>query len=108
MFDKTKKAIITKRALEHKEINWVLKDEPNNPQDSGWQLFYGNEDDAYLDNSSNANIITLEAALSISPQLDQVFSSDGKTFDWNDEKKRYVENTIHHDKDAIMEQARKD
>jgi hypothetical protein len=108
MLDTTKKAIITRLALEKKEVNWVLRDEPNNPQDSGWQLFYGNEDDAYLDDPSNAAIISLEAALSFSPQLAQVLSSQGKAFDWSEEKKMYVENTIYNDKDAIMEQARKD
>jgi len=108
MFDKSKKAIITKRAVEKKQINWVLKDIPHNPEDSGWQLFYGNENDDYLNDPLNSIIITLEDVLIFQPQLETVFGSSGVAFDWNSEQQKYVENKIYNNHDAIMEQARKD
>ena len=90
-FDIKKKALISKRAIEKAEVNWALKDEPNNADDSGWQLFYGNEDDDYNSDASNITIVTLEYAMSIEPHLEEVFSSDHNAFDWNEEEMKFIE-----------------
>jgi hypothetical protein len=43
-FDESKYAIITRRALENRQINWVVRtDDLVNEQDSGWQFFFGYE-----------------------------------------------------------------
>lgn len=85
-------AIITNKALEKKEINWVVRtDDLNNEQDSGWQLFYGDESEQYLADSSNAEIISLEQVLSFEPLLESVFSSSGYSYEYSPKDNKYIE-----------------
>ena len=90
-FDEKKKALISKRALEKEEVNWVLKDEPANEDDSGWRLFYGDEDDDYNSDVSNISIVSLEYAMSIEPRLEEAFASGHNAFDWSEEEMRFIE-----------------
>lgn len=82
-FDAAKMAIITLRALEKGVVNWALCAEPDNPEDSGWQLFHGDEDEAYLADPANATLISLEEVLHIEPRLEFVFASDHPAFEWD-------------------------
>lgn len=88
--DDQKKAIISLKALQKREINWCLKDSPLNEEDSGWQLFYGDETDKYLDNPDNSTIISLEKVLDFEPKLEEVFTSTYKAFEWNEDKMDFV------------------
>lgn len=90
-FDEKKKAIITLKALKEREINWLVSDEPANPEDSGWQLFYGDEDDAYLSDPNNAAIISLEDVLDFEPRLEIAFMSDHHAFEWSEEDQEFAE-----------------
>ena len=90
-FDETKKALISKRAMNKKEINWAYKDEPLNNMDSGWQLFYGDEDDNYNSNPSNIIIVSLEYILSFEPRLEDVFASENTAFEWNEKDMKFIE-----------------
>jgi hypothetical protein len=84
-------AVISKKALELKQINWVIRTtDLNNPKDSGWQLFYGDESQDYLDNAQNATIIKLRDVLSFEPLLEYVFSNDGYSYEYSDKLKRYI------------------
>ena len=67
-------ANISQRALENKEINWVFKSTPLDEKDSGWQLFYGDEDSEYILDSSNIQRISMEEVLRNEPLLEYVFS----------------------------------
>lgn len=89
-FDSKLFAIITKRALEQKAVNWLVLGEPDNPQDSGWQLFYGDEDETYLDNVDNATIISLEGALTFEPRLEKAFTSGLNAFEWDEDENDFV------------------
>ena len=93
LFDEALKAIITKRALEKREINWVVRDVPNNEQSSGWQLFYGDENEEYLDNPGNFRIVSLEYVLNFEPLLENVFSSQGNAYEFNNKQNQFVEVT---------------
>jgi Uncharacterized protein conserved in bacteria len=85
-------AIITKKALENKQINWVVRtDDLNNEQDSGWQLFYGDETPEYLDDASNSAIVSLENVLSFEPLLEAVFSSSGYAYEYSESDNKFVE-----------------
>lgn len=85
-------AIITKKALDRRQINWVVRtDDLNNEQDSGWQLFYGDEDEQYLEDTNNAAIISLEDALSFEPLLESVFGSFGYAFEYSESENKFVE-----------------
>jgi hypothetical protein len=85
------KAIITLRALENQKINWVIRDEPLNDEDSGWQLYFGDEDEDYLENFDNSTLITLENVLLFEPKLAQVFASAHNAFEWDATAKEFVE-----------------
>lgn len=85
-------AIITKRALENRQINWVVRtDDLNNEQDSGWQLFYGDETPEYLDDTSNSAIVSLENVLSFEPLLEAVFSSSGYAYEYSEDDNKFIE-----------------
>jgi hypothetical protein len=90
-FDETKKALISLRALENRQVNWLLKDAPNNPQDSGWQLFYGDEDPAYMEDISKIKIISLEEAMEFEPRLEKVFASQHHAFEWDQSQMDFIE-----------------
>lgn len=96
------KAIITLRALEKQKIQWALQDSPIDELDSGWQLYYGDEDEQYLDNDDNATLITLENVLLFEPKLAKVFASGHNAYEWDDNVKDFVEITDY-DSDAAEE-----
>jgi hypothetical protein len=90
--DGEKMAIITLRALEAREVNWLLRVEPGaDLRDSGWQLFHGDEDDVYMENSGNATIIPLEQVLEFEPLLESAFQSGHNAFEWSQAEQRFVE-----------------
>lgn len=91
-FDPEKFAIITKRAFENREINYVVRgDDLCNEKDSGWQLFYGDEDDDYLENTDNAMLITLHDVLNFEPLLEYAFIENGRSYEYNEEHNAYEE-----------------
>lgn len=86
-FDEKLLAIVTKKALEKKQINWVIRtDDLENERDSGWQLFYGDESDEYLDDVDNAAIVSLEDILAFEPLLEDVFSSHGYAYEYSEKE----------------------
>lgn len=85
-------AIITKKALESRQVNWVIRtDDLVDEQDSGWQLFYGDESQEYLDESGNGKIVSLEQILSFEPLLESVFSSRGYAYEYSEEDNKFIE-----------------
>jgi uncharacterized protein YegJ (DUF2314 family) len=90
-FDEKKKALVSKRAIEKREINWAVKDGPHNEMDSGWQLFYGNEDDEYNSDISNITILALADILSFEPRLEDVFASEHNAFEWSENDIKFIE-----------------
>lgn len=84
-------AIITQKALDKRQINWVVRtDDLDNEQDSGWQLFYGDESDEYLEDSRNAKIISLEQVLSFEPLLESVFSTYGYAYEYSERNNKFI------------------
>lgn len=83
--------IITRKALEKGEINWVVRGDPVNEVDSGWQLFYGDEDEAYLDDANNAALFPLREMLRMEPLLDKVFSSSSTAFAFYPEMQDFID-----------------
>lgn len=89
-FDEKKKAIITLKALEEKQVNWMVADSPYNEEDSGWQFFYGGEDDDYLSNPNHAAVVTLEEILRFEPRIEKALLSAHNAFEWSEEKGDFV------------------
>lgn len=85
------KAIITLKAMENQKINWALLDKPLNDEDSGWQLYYGDEDEEYLDNYDNSTLITLENVLLFEPKLKKAFESNHNAYEWDEASADFVE-----------------
>ncbi len=89
--DFEKFAVISKRAIEKHEINWVVRtDDLCDEQDSGWQLFYGDEDDEYLDNYKNGLLILLVEALQREPLLEKVFIEKGYAYEYDEKSHSFV------------------
>ncbi len=92
LFDEKLFAIITKKALDERQINWVVRsDDLYNEQDSGWQFFYGDEDEQYLEDTNNSKIISLEQVLSFEPLLEEIFSSSGYTYEYSESENKFIE-----------------
>lgn len=90
-FDEKKFAIITKRALQKCQINWVVRrDDLDSEQDSGWEFFFGDEDDEYLDDSNNAAIVSLEDVLSFEPLLERILGEKGYGYEYCLEKNEFI------------------
>lgn len=90
-FDEEKIAILTKRAFDERQINWVVRSvDLYNEQDSGWQLFYGDEDDEYLNEPSNSMVVSLKNVLTFEPLLEEVFRSNGSSYEYDSKKNCFV------------------
>ncbi len=89
-FEEKKLALISLKALKAKEVNWLVRDEPDNAQDSGWQLFYGDESESYLDDSKNCVIISMEEALQFEPRLEKAFLSEHDAFEWSEKDGDFI------------------
>ena len=91
-FDEQQLVFISKRAVENREINWIVRtDDLCGENDSGWQLFYGDEDDEYLDDPSMIVRLTIEQVLLFEPLLEQPFIDRGYAYEYVDEIKMFVE-----------------
>ena len=91
-FDEQQLVFISKRAVENREINWIVRaDDLCGENDSGWQLFYGDEDDEYLDDPSMIVRLTIEQVLLFEPLLETPFIDRGYAYEYVDEIKMFVE-----------------
>lgn len=52
--------LVTDRILvDGQSINYMYREEPDNKQDSGWRFFAGDEDEDYLDNEANIELMNI-------------------------------------------------
>lgn len=90
--DENKFAIITKKALDMRQVNWAVKSEEiDNSQDSGWQLFYGDEDDDYLEDLTNAKLLSFGEVLNFEPLLEKAFTGDGNAYEYSVSDNKFIE-----------------
>ncbi len=90
-FDEDKLAIVTEKTLEAREINWVVRaPETDDEQDSGWRLFYGDEEEDYLQDPDNLYFMPLEEVLQFEPKLETVFAAAGGAFQYSAEQNAFV------------------
>jgi len=91
-FDESKFAIITKRAIEERQVNWATRtDDLHNEQDSGWQFFYGDEDEEYMGDVSNSMIVKLEEILRFEPLLEEAIVKGYNACEYDDKDNRFVQ-----------------
>lgn len=69
--------MVTKLCIgpDRKRVRFILRDEPNNPTDSGWIFFSGNEPEGYTDDSSNFTICPLFKFVELEPELESLLVS---------------------------------
>ena len=74
---------ITKRALEQDFIGYMYREEPDTEHpDSGWRFLYGDEDQAYLDDADNTEIVGLDTVCNLHPDiLAYIHAQPGRGFE---------------------------
>ncbi len=91
-FDEQQLVFISKKAVEKREVNWIVRtDDLCGENDSGWQLFYGDEDDEYLDDPSKIIRLTIEQVLLFEPLLEKPFTDRGYAYEYVEEIRMFVE-----------------
>ncbi len=91
-FNEEQFALISNRALENREINYAFRtDDIDNDEDSGWQLFFGDEDDEYCNDSDHISLVKLEEVLSFEPLLEEVFASDWEQCEYSQKDNKFIE-----------------
>lgn len=91
-FNEESFAIITKKALSEKKIGKAVRtDEIAAIDDSGWRLYFGDEDAEYLSSPNNISLVTLETVLSFEPLLEKVFEEEGYTYIFDEDRKIFME-----------------
>lgn len=58
------RCLVSRRVLDdHHAVNYLCRDEPANPEDSGWQLLAGDESDDYVDDADNIAVVAIGVLL---------------------------------------------
>jgi hypothetical protein len=92
LFDETKFAFVSNKAIENRQVNYACKSEEiDNDEDSGWQLFFGDEEDDYLEDCDNISLLTLEEVLSFEPLLEDIFASEWEQFEYSKKENKFIE-----------------
>ncbi|PPK61854.1 DUF2185 domain-containing protein [Actinokineospora auranticolor] len=74
--DLAKKAIVTARvARDGVPAGRLIRDEPIDERDSGWQVVAGDESREYLDDLSNAVLMPLRELIELDPDLEPLFDA---------------------------------
>jgi len=60
---------VSNDVLERNEFNFLLKDKPNEPNDSGWVIFSGYEEDEFNSNADNFQIVALGVVLNVDDSI---------------------------------------
>jgi hypothetical protein len=90
-FDVNMGLIISRTALEKEKVNYIYREEPHNPKDSGWRLFFGTEDETIAEEANDMMIYSLDYVLAFEPGLEEVFASEHDDFEWNRELMKFTE-----------------
>ncbi|MNB76673.1 hypothetical protein D3C75_233430 [compost metagenome] len=78
-----KMALVSKKCLEPgSAVHWMYRQAPEREQDSGWRLFAGDENEAYLGNSNNVRLMHVYAIMDQDPSLLEPFKGEvGSAFE---------------------------
>ncbi|MDK2125836.1 DUF2185 domain-containing protein [Parachitinimonas caeni] len=71
--------------VEGQPIGYMVREEPEDDQDSGWRFFTGNEDDRYIDNPKNFSLLDVNVLANYDPSIIPLLDSPiGAAFDKGD------------------------
>jgi len=63
------KVIVSNDVLERRQFNFMLRDDPNSEQDTGWTFFSGYEDDDFNSDSANFQVVSLGVLLNMDDSI---------------------------------------
>ena len=71
------KALVSEAALAtESSARWIYREPPDNPDDSGWRVFEGSEDDAFANDARNIRLVTVGWLIDRDPTLAAVFREE--------------------------------
>jgi len=71
------KALVSEAALATESgARWIYREAPDNPDDSGWRVFEGSEDDAFANDARNIRLVTVGSLIDRDPTLAAVFREE--------------------------------
>ncbi len=66
-------------------VGWLYRDEPDAPGDSGWRVFSGAEDEAFVEEPSNFVEIPLGELVRLDPAVETVLAAEvGSCWEWDE------------------------
>ena len=66
----SKYAVVSKRITEDGwKVGYMMREEPHDDEDSGWQLMAGNEDDDYVNDISNLSLMRIGYLANLDPYI---------------------------------------
>jgi hypothetical protein len=64
-------ALVSRRVVaDGAPIRWMYRGAPDNPDDSGWRIFAGDESDAYVDDPGNVAVVPLRDLVTRDPAIE--------------------------------------
>lgn len=54
-----------------RKVGYMVRDAPNNPEDSGWSFFAGDEAQEYLDDAANSGVFDVNTIANYDPDIIQ-------------------------------------
>ncbi len=88
--DTAKKAVVSKRVFKERRVGFLYREKPHNDQNSGWVVWAGGEDDAFTQDSSNCEIVTLERLLEIDESIESLLNAEvGAVFERSRDSKEF-------------------
>jgi hypothetical protein len=71
-------------------VGYMYREQPSNPQDSGWRFFAGDEDNAYMQNNANYGVYDVNTIVNYCPDILPFVNADvGSAFE-RDGNNRFV------------------
>ena len=61
------------------KVGFLYRENPDNKLDSGWRMFSGEEDEAYIENPDNFGMYDSTKVLDIDPSIESLLNSPIKT-----------------------------
>jgi uncharacterized protein YegJ (DUF2314 family) len=75
-------AIVSRRVLERRHVGYLMRSTPDNPRDSGWQVFTGDEEPEYLADAATIEIVSLGRLMGMDGALRAVLGApQGSAFE---------------------------
>lgn len=78
-----------------RRVRYMYHEAPDDPQDSGWRFFCGDEDDAYVNNPDNIGVYDVATILALDPSVRPWLESpEGTAWEREDETAEFIPSTI--------------